>query len=94
MKNSDKYNLLDDVDQGRKAEQNLSPKLLLVVILSIFVALSILIPRIYIKNQIYYVSRDISKAYGEYSALREENRLLRQKVESIKFKNQVLDTIF
>ena len=90
----DKNTLLDDVDAGWKAEENLSFKLLMIVVLLIFAALSILLPKIYIKNQIYYVSRDISKRYSEYSALKEENKFLKQKVESMKFKNQVLDTIF
>ena len=40
------------------------------------------------------MSRDISKLYGEYSILKEENRVLKQNLENIRFKNQILDTIY
>ena len=59
-----------------------------------FVAFLLILPKIYIKNQIYYMSRDISKLYGEYSILKEENRVLKQNLENIRFKNQILDTIY
>jgi cell division protein FtsL len=74
-------------------EQNLSPKVLLGTYAAIILALALLLPRIYIKNQIYYISRDISALWSEYSILVEENRDLRQKVESVRFKHQVLDTL-
>lgn len=53
-----------------------------------------LFPKIYIQQQIYFKSRDISKLKGEYDTLKEENRLIKESVETIKFKNQVLDTLF
>ena len=90
-----KYTLLDEVDSQRKRHvDNLSVKLLLGVLLALFTALLVILPNIYLKNEIYYQSRDIAKLYNEYSVLKEENRALKQKLEKIKFKNQVLDTIF
>ncbi|WP_331774003.1 hypothetical protein [Sulfurospirillum sp. 1612] len=92
--NRGKDQLLHEIDDTIHEEKNLDFKLLLVVYLSIFVGLLVILPNIYIKNEIYYTSRDISKLSSEYSVLQEENRFLKQKVEYIKFKNQVLDTVF
>jgi len=92
--NREKVQLLHEIDDTIYEEKNLDFKLLLIVYLSIFVGLLVILPNIYIKNEIYYTSRDISKLSSEYSVLQEENRFLKQKVEYIKFKNQVLDTVF
>jgi hypothetical protein len=51
-------------------------------------------PKIYITEQIYFKSRDIAKLKIEYDTLKEENKLISASVESIKFKNQILDTLF
>jgi cell division protein FtsL len=89
-KSNDKQELLEQYDK----EKNLDFKFLLLVYLSLAVAFSIILPKIYIKNQIYYISRDIHKLYSENSILKEENTYLKQKLESIRFKNQVLDSVF
>ena len=93
-KTSDKKQLLDKIDETINEEKNLDFKLLAIVYLSMIVGLLIILPKIYIKNEIYYTSRQISKISSEYSVLKEENKFLKQKVESMKFKNQVLDTVF
>ncbi len=89
-KSNDKQELLEQYDE----EKNLDFKFLLLIYLSLAVAFSIILPKIYIKNQIYYISRDIHKLYSENSILKEENTYLKQKLESIRFKNQVLDSVF
>ena len=89
MKN-DKQELLEVYDE----EKNLDFKFLLLIYLSLAVAFSVVLPKIYIKNQIYYISRDIHKLYSDNSILEEENIYLKQKLESIRFKNQVLDSVF
>ncbi len=90
-----KYDLLDEVEHSREeSEKNLSTKLLFGVFLVLFSVLFVILPKIYLKNEIYYNSRDISKLYNEYNILKEENIMLKRKLEYIKFKNQVLDTIF
>ena len=63
--------------------------LLILILVSIFA-----FPKIYIQQQIYFKSREISKLQSEYDTLKEENRLISASVESIKFKNQILDTLF
>jgi cell division protein FtsL len=94
VKKSDKTQLLDKIDEELSAGKNLDFRFLVIVYLCMVVGLLLILPKIYIKNEIYYTSRQISKISSEYSILKEENRFLKQKVEYIKFKNQVLDTVF
>ena len=63
--------------------------MLVILLISLF-----LFPKIYIQQQIYFKSRDIAKLQAEYDLLKEENKIIRASVESIKFKNQVLETLF
>lgn len=78
----------------QKLEKNLDFRFLLLIYLVMGVGFLVILPKIYIKNQIYYMSRDINKLYGEYSILKEENRILKQNLENMRFKNQILDTIY
>ncbi|MDR2100778.1 MAG: hypothetical protein LBP40_08155 [Campylobacteraceae bacterium] len=74
-------------------EKNISLKFLIWTYVVMMAGFALLLPMIYIKNQIYYHSRDINALWSEYSILMEENRDLRQKIEIIRFKQKVLDTL-
>lgn len=88
----DRHDLLDEYDSEQKKDVNLDFKTLVLVILSMVVTFAVVLPGVYIKNKIYYVSRDIGKLYEQHTVLNEENRDLKRKIEAIQFKNQVLDT--
>lgn len=66
---------------------------LLIVIVIFVVATVLYIPKIYLRNNIYYTSRDINKLNAHYISLKEENRFLRQQLEDMKFKNQIMDSL-
>ena len=66
---------------------------LLLVILILFTVLALLFPKVYLRNNIYYVSKDINKLYAHYISLKEENRFLSQQLEDMKFKNQITDSL-
>lgn len=70
-----------------------SKNILIVAYSIFFISLFIYIPKIYIKNNIYYTSKEINKLYSQYSSLNEENSFLKKQLEEIKFKNQVLDSM-
>ena len=91
---NDKLDLLDEVDSVINPQKRLDFNYLVYVVLSILLVMVILFPKIYIQQQIYYMSRDISKLKGEYDILKEENKLISSSVESIRYKNQILDTLF
>lgn len=91
---NDKIELLDEIDLVLNPKKGVDTNQLLSVLLSILFVLVLLFPKIYIQQQIYFISRDISKLKGEYDTLKEENRLISASVESIRFKNRILDTLF
>jgi cell division protein FtsL len=91
---SEKTELLEEVNSVLNPQKELDANYLIYVMLSILFVVVVLFPKIYIQQQIYFTSRDIAKLKGEYDTLKEENRLIRSSVESIRFKNQILDTLF
>ena len=73
---------------------SLSPsKILLFVFFIMFLSIAIFIPKIYLRNNIYYISKDINKLYSHYISLKEENKFLKQQLEDAKFKNQITDSL-
>jgi len=91
---SDKLDLLDEIDLVLNPKKKVDAARLIYTVLSIMFVAAVLFPKIYIQQQIYFKSRDISKLKGEYDTLKEENKLISASVESIRFKNQILDTLF
>jgi cell division protein FtsL len=91
---NEKTELLEEYDNLIKVKQKLDFNYFLYMLLVITFIAMFAFPKIYINQQIYYTSRDIAKLQVEYETLQEENKLIRTSVESIKFKNQVLDTMF
>lgn len=89
-----KEHLLDEVQHVLTPQKKLDITYMLYVMLSIIFVCAILFPKIYIQQQIYFKSRDIAKLQGEYDTLKEEHKIINASVESIKVKNQILDTIF
>ena len=86
--------ILNEVKEHQCQENRMGWRFLLMTLLLLAIAWLLLFPKIYLQSQIYYKSRDIAVLTGEYNVLKEENRILKTKVESIRFKNQVLDTMF
>lgn len=91
---SEKNQLLDEISSVVVPQKKLGFGYFSFVIFSIIFVGMLLFPKIYISQQIYYKSRDIAKLQEEYDTLKEENKRISASVESIKFKNQILDTLF
>jgi len=91
---SAKNELLDEVDALFRPKCNLDFNYFLSVLLILVFVAMFAFPKIYITEQIYFKSRDIAKLKVEYDTLKEENKIISASVESIKFKNQILDTLF
>lgn len=66
---------------------------LIIVFTILFFALAVYFPKIYLRNNIYYISKDVNKLYAHYISLQEENRFLSQQLEDMKFKNQIIDSL-
>ncbi|MEA3314274.1 MAG: hypothetical protein U9Q30_00260 [Campylobacterota bacterium] len=68
-------------------------KPILLVLLSIIVVLLFLTPKIWLRNNIYYISKDINKLQSHYISLKEEKKFLKQQHEDALFKNQIMDSL-
>ena len=72
----------------------LNPKnSIFIAFISLILALVLFFPKVFLSNNIYYVSKDINKLYAHYISLKEENKFLAQQLEDMKFKNQIEDSI-
>lgn len=91
---SEKAQILEAVKEVIAPEPKMGIGFLAGVLLSLAIALLLLFPKVFLQNQIYYKSRDIAQLEHEHDALKEENRLISSEVESMRFKNQILDTLF
>ena len=90
----EKEELLDSYAEYESRKGGISVYDIFMVFFIFFLILSLLFPKIYIANQIYYKSITVNKLLDHYEILKEENRLLKQKLEQQKFKYQILDTMF
>ncbi len=68
-------------------------KALWIVLSSLIITLVLFMPKIYLRNNIYYVSKDINSLYFQYVSLKEENKFLQQQHEDALFKNQITDSL-
>lgn len=91
---SEKNEILDAVDEVIAPPSTMGIRFLIVYLLVVFIVLLVVFPKIYLQSQIYYKSRDIAVLEHEYNTLKEENTIIKNKVETIRFKNQILDTLF
>ena len=90
----EKTEILDELSSLERDKRALDGKFLLNFFLIITFVFVILFPKMFLQHEIYYKSREIEKLKREYDSLREENEIINAKVESLKYKNQVANTIF
>ncbi len=88
-----KNELLHDLDEEQHKARNISAQSLIWVYILLFFVLMVILPKIYIANQIYYVSKDINTKYHKYTALLEENRYLKKRIEQLNYQRQVVDSV-
>jgi cell division protein FtsL len=79
---------------NRKKEPFLTAKSSIAIIFIMMAALLLLfMPKIFLRNNIYYLSKDINKLHSQYISLKEENKFLAQQLETMKYKNQIMDSL-
>lgn len=91
---NEKDELLDEIDVVLLPKRRLDGSYFLYILLTLSFIAMFAFPKVYITQQIYFKSRDIAKLKREYNTLKEENKIITASVEEIKFKNQILDTLF
>jgi cell division protein FtsL len=78
----------------KKAPNGITFGMISVILMAMAIILILTTIKIYLSNQIYYESKIVNKMTREVSALKAEKVMLKQKVEALRFKNRVTDTIF
>jgi cell division protein FtsL len=89
-----KEDLLDIILEIDRDEKRANRELFISVMLLLLVVAIILVPKIYLRNNIYYKSRNIAQLNYQHMSLKQENMALKQKLQKLKFKNQTIDTIY
>jgi len=85
--------LLNDYDDEQNRQKDISSKTLFITYIFVFLALLILLPKVYISNQIYYSSKEINKMYHKFTALKEEQAYLKRELEKLRYQNIIIDDI-
>jgi len=80
----EKEELLSYVKESEDGE--LSVKTLLIMLLFVFVSLVLFVPKIYLRSEIYYLSREIDNLRIQKESLSAENEELLRKLEDTKFR--------
>ena len=80
------------LDMGR--ENDFSVTTLIRVILVLLVTVLLFSVKIHFSNQVYELSRDISRLKNERSYLKEQKAIIELQVEKVRFKNDITDRIF
>ncbi|MDE6978249.1 MAG: hypothetical protein K2O85_01605 [Helicobacter sp.] len=91
MTSKEKEQLLDEYARYREESTNLNLKNLLTIFGILFLVLALFVPKIYIRSNIYYISRDILQLQTQANALLEENKHLKKQLEDLKFRYLILD---
>ena len=91
---SEIHDILEETQHIISPDDSMGPIFLRNVFVGIFLVLVIVFPKIFINTQIYFKSREISTLTHEHDSLLEENRLIKAKVELMKYKSQISDTLF
>ncbi|MDD4855041.1 MAG: hypothetical protein PHQ22_05090 [Sulfuricurvum sp.] len=91
---NEKHDILEETQSIITPDETMDGKFLRNVFVGMFLILMLVFPKIFIQTQIYFKSREISTLNREHDALKEENRIIRAKVEHMVYKNKILDTLF
>ena len=94
MDYNDRNEILAEIDTVIGVQKELSFNFLIMVLLVAALVLLLAFPKIFLRSNIYYKSRNISSLEREHRSLKEEHKIISNQVEKKKFKNQILDTLF
>ena len=89
-----KDDLISVIEELDEQSSNLGFGILIAIFTFLVLILALFMPKIYLKHNIYYKSRDLRTLQYQHSALHQENIALKQKLQELKFKNQVVDVIY
>ena len=74
-----------------KKENGITGSMITITIISFLFVLLLTLPYIYLDNNIYYESREIAHYEAIAQTLREEQSIIKHKLEQVKYQESVLD---
>ena len=77
-----------------RKEKGITLGILSIAVISMAIILILALIKVYLSNRIYHESKEINHIEAEVAALKEEQSILQMKVERLKYKNRITDTIF
>lgn len=83
----EKEQLLEELEEVRARHMNLDVKNLLILLGILLLLLILIVPKIHLRNNIYFTSRNVHKLQIQHDAMLEENRHLRRQLEDMKFRH-------
>jgi len=72
-------------------ENGVTWSMMIITLFSVSLVLLMTLPNIYLDNQIYYESREIAHCEHIVKTLREEQMIIKRKLEAVKYQENVLD---
>ena len=73
-----------------KSENGVTWSMFIITLFSMFLVLLMTLPNIYLDNQIYYESREIAHYQHIVKTLREEQTIIKRKLEAVKYQENIL----
>ena len=83
--------IFNNISQKLEDEANIPFSYLVKIIILMFSLSAILLPYVYVKNQIYYKSVEINKLEKSFTHLKNENKVLKIRYNRLYFKNITSD---
>lgn len=83
--------LLEELQEYQESQGNLDSKILLLMLGLLVLSMIVFVPKIYLRNNIYFSSKNIAKLQIQHDTLIEENRHLKRQLEDVKFHYLVTD---
>ncbi len=72
-------------------ENGVTGSMIIITIISFLLILLLTLPNIYLDNNIYYESREIAHYESIAQTLKEEQNIIRHKLENVKYQENVLN---
>ncbi len=89
----DKDELLGNIDELHFEERGLGFKTVMLGVMAMVSIVAIVFPKIYISANIYRLSLEINAVYSNEKSLKEEQRFLVQKLEAVKYQQDILNAL-
>ncbi|RDU59316.1 hypothetical protein [Helicobacter marmotae] len=87
----EKEEILSPQERSIESPDGLSLKELKIALYIMLLVLILCVPKVYLSNTIYYLSKDISTLQTQHDMLLEENKRLKHEIQELRYKILILN---